>query len=146
MMKFHDKMQDESLIFNNEKRQIRAGISKFLPWEQKRKTEKSIERFFERFKEDYYANFHKGIKDKPHEMICSEYTTKLIIAALYELDADLKKMLGDDSNEKVVNIPFDSFERFRAMHPDKLLEILKAHDCVEEVVSERHQALVSRNK
>ncbi|MDF3047123.1 MAG: hypothetical protein K0R73_241 [Candidatus Midichloriaceae bacterium] len=83
-----------------------------------------------------HADIMNGAKEK-NRMLCSEFAARTTVAAFIELNNKLKeklgKELGIEVEEDVINIPFSNRERFRTMHPDRLLEILSDKGCIKEM-------------
>jgi len=71
-----------------------------------------------------------GAKEK-NRMLCSEFAARTTVAAFIELNNKLKEELGVEKN--VIIIPFTNRERFRTMHPDRLVKILSDAGCITEM-------------
>jgi len=64
-------------------------------------------------------------------MLCSEFAARTTAAAFIELNNKLKAEL--DVKEDMIKIPFTNRERFRTMHPDRLVKILSDAGCITEM-------------
>jgi len=125
---------------------IMRGLSFLLGHKQFGKND--FKKIHDRVYNDFYK---KGSKS----MMCSEFVTHTTIAALYELNEQLKKDILDKpkleniepppSPDKqklgnikspsdpgqIVKIPFE-YENLERVHPDRLLKVLKKSGCIEE--------------
>jgi hypothetical protein len=71
-----------------------------------------------------------GAKEK-NRMLCSEFAARTTVAAFIELNNKLKEELGVEKD--VIIMPFTNRERFRTMHPDRLVKILSDAGCITEM-------------
>ena len=83
-------------------------------------------------------------KQENPKMLCSEFCATTIAVSLVELDKQIKediskkkvsKITGVDLEKPIVKIPFGKHENLHKMHPDRLLKVLKSHNCVEAVTN-----------
>ena len=90
-----------------------------------------------KFSKNDFEQIHTQVRGEfyqkgTHEMLCSEFVAHTTIAALVELNAQLKDVVGVEA--QMVRMPFGEHEDLRAMHPDRLVSVLKQAGCIEEEV------------
>lgn len=91
-----------------------------------------------------------GKEDNPYlrnnEMICSEFSTKSLIAVLYKLNQWAKDEFQNkslDPQQEIVNIPFSKQERLRGITPAKMINILKKQGCLKKVEFKELKKLIN---
>lgn len=113
--------------------QRRAGLANLTPFGHKKARANDFEEIHRNVMENHYAD-----KDNPR-MLCSEFSGVATIAALVELDkqikADMAKHpeLNTPHPKSVVKIPIGKHEDLHKMHPGRLLDILLQSGCVKKV-------------
>ncbi len=101
----------------------KVGIAEFIgPLGHSKLVPESLDRI--------HADIMAGAKEK-NRMLCSEFAARTTVAAFIELNNRLKEELS--IKEDVIKIPFTERERFRTMHPDRLLKILGDAGCIESL-------------
>ena len=108
-------------------RALSAGIADFLPGGHRRSEDRDYGKIHGKVMEGKYNT-------EGTEMICSEYSAKVTIAALYELNLQIKEELGlAKDTPDIIRMPFDSRERIKRIHPDRLIQILSTEGCLEQI-------------
>ncbi len=135
----HGNLHDRfgGLSASGNKDQYLAGLANLIPFGHKKM---SANDFGELHKKVMEGGFAKGSK-----MLCSEFCATTIAASIVELDKQIKedirkskvgKLTGVDlDKETIVKVPFGKHENLHKMHPDRLLKVLKSHNCVQPVVT-----------
>ena len=98
---------------------------------------------FNKIHQQVFGEFYKK---GDHRLMCSEFVAHTTIAALVKLDAHLKEVLEQYNKkmekqnktqitiptDRLVTIPFGEHEDLELMHPERLLQVLQEHHCVEK--------------
>jgi len=111
--------------------QVLRGLLGLLKHKQTEKND------FKRIHGRVYSDFYRTSDTR---MLCSEFIAHTTIAALYELNEQLKKDILEVQKKKeiksppdpgqVVTIPFEH-ENLERVHPDRLIQVLKKSGCIE---------------
>jgi len=147
---FHEDLGDNfANITNSSERQIAAGVADVKPRGHTRS----------KAREDFTSLHKQFSKETPpeKEMICSEFVSKSTIVGLIEADyklvdelkawimrsvtppEEVKRRLDLlDARQKqnalvFLEIPFSTKERLKRVHPGRLIELLQARDCIEQI-------------
>lgn len=125
---------------------IKAFKAKLKFWKSKRTKERNFSKLHAKV-------YGKSEKKFEKDIFCSEFAGKTTIAALLELEKQLrekirehikadKELSGYEDNwrdraeggwETALELPFSGRERLKHLHPGRLLEILKKKKCVTRV-------------
>ncbi len=134
--KAHDKFGN--LSASSEKEQHLAGLANVIPFGHKQLKSNDFKELHNKVMSGGYA------KEKDSNMLCSEFCATTIVASIVELDKQIKedlgksklgKQIGVDLTKDIVQVPFGKHENLHKMHPDRLLKVLKDHNCVEPVIT-----------
>ena len=71
-----------------------------------------------------------------NEMICSEFTTKALVASIEQLNKEVTKDLKEHSLEvdgRAITQPISARERLSKVHPERLVKLLREAECVEMI-------------
>jgi len=118
-------------ITNPLSRVMNIGTAAIMPWTRIRRTNMDFE--------GIRTSLFDGAQNEDMQMTCSEFAAKSAIAALLELDTQLKEEL--DLSEKISSkyctcvfvLPFHTKEKFKTMQPDRLRHLLSDHKALEKV-------------
>lgn len=103
----------------------------------------------------HYSKIHEQMmgsyyKDKAGSMLCSEFVAKTTIAALVELENQIKEEAKKNPlvNFKgtMVKIPISEHEKLSKLDPERFLKILKDKKCVERVETPKEYKRFVRSK
>lgn len=158
--KIHEKLKRKEKIINenNEqqtkfrnpsKRRKEAGLADFgLAGGHKREQERSDnfrkvhEKFMRGFKPPHQDDQEQVRQEQIH-MICSEFVTKATIAALIETSDFIEQILANETelsaqpndapDAPLLQLPFETTERLKRVHPGRLIEILQTKNCIKLV-------------
>jgi hypothetical protein len=118
--------------------QYLAGLANIVPFGHKQLKANDFNELHNKVMTGEYA------KQENPKMLCSEFCATTIAVSLVELDKQIKediskkkvsKITGVDLEKPIVKIPFGKHENLHKMHPDRLLKVLKSHNCVEAVTT-----------
>ena len=116
--------------------QVKAGLANLVPFGHKQVKENDFEEIHRKVMSNHYATHAHPT------MLCSEFSGVTTIAALVELNKQIKQDIGAKKDElgmvrsvpeTVVKIPFGKHENLHKLHPSRLLKVLQEHGCVEKV-------------
>ncbi len=131
-LNIHDKTVEKfsGLAARDESAQHKAGLADFFFRGHKQKAKVDFN--------EIHQNFINGkYKDERAQMLCSEFVALSCISSLKEVEriirSEAKKRNIHLDPQPIVKIPFDPYEDFSKMHPDRLLRVLQDHHCIEKV-------------
>lgn len=75
-----------------------------------------------------YGHFYET---QPTRILCSQFVAHTLIAALVEVNKELRNTLSVDKD--IIQLPISPHEKLSIMHPDRLLAALKEKDCVRRI-------------
>lgn len=104
--------------------QIKAGKANLIPFGHKQVKANDFEEIHHKVMSNHYAH------QKDPKMLCSEFSGVTVIAALVELEKQIKQDIGKKAPKTIVKIPIGKYEDLHKMHPGRLLDILKEKGCV----------------
>ncbi|MDZ5762384.1 hypothetical protein Cyrtocomes_00763 [Candidatus Cyrtobacter comes] len=84
-----------------------------------------------------FKDIHKGFfgidGELPDQMICSEFTAKIVLSCLIQTNIKLCSEFELKSGKNAITIPFTDTKQLDLMMPDQLIDSLKRAGCVERV-------------
>lgn len=116
-----------------------AGLANIIPFGHKQLKTNDFKEIHSKAMTGEYT------KERSPKMLCSEFCASTIVTSLVELDKQIKedmlrweenkaiKLTGANLKQDILKIPFGKHENLHKMHPDRLLQVLASHHCVEPV-------------
>ncbi|GAB4271514.1 MAG: hypothetical protein Tsb0018_03600 [Opitutales bacterium] len=113
-----------SKIRNTRNLQAKIGLTYLFKGLHKRSSDRTYEGLHSKVMEGQYGEKHTP-------MVCSVFAAKTTLAALYQLNEDLKADLGVDKD--VIAMPFGPREKMHNINPDRFTEILEEAGCIDRI-------------
>ncbi len=130
---------------NETNKQKMAGVADFIPFGHKglKSNRKWAEKALENKKDIAEHLVGKDKKGNSKNIICSEFTAKMTLLALVELEQQLVTKIQEKTPDfkiktgELIKIPFNEFEDLSKVHPARLIKILQKANAIEKIEQQK---------